>query len=59
MICPKCGKEFSEPIIEFHIARCGKDKKVEIVAPVPEYFKSIIESEEKKNGRNPITEIFG
>lgn len=29
MICPKCGKEFSEPIIEFHIARCGKDKKVE------------------------------
>lgn len=43
--------------IEFRLP--GKDKKVEIVAPVPEYFKSIIESEEKKNGRNPITEIFG
>ena len=29
MICPKCGKEFSEPILPFHIERCGKEKKVE------------------------------
>ena len=28
MKCPKCGKEFSEPIIEFHIERCkGNEKK--------------------------------
>lgn len=29
MKCPKCGKEFSEPIIEFHIERCRKSQKVE------------------------------
>lgn len=29
MICPKCGKEFSEPILPFHIERCGKSQKVE------------------------------
>ena len=29
MKCPKCGKEFSEPILPFHIERCGKDKKPE------------------------------
>ena len=29
MKCPKCGKEFSEPILPFHIERCGKQKKVE------------------------------
>ena len=29
MKCPKCGKEFSEPVLQFHIERCGKDKKLE------------------------------
>ena len=29
MKCPKCGKEFSEPILPFHIERCGKQKIVE------------------------------
>lgn len=33
MICPKCGKEFSEPILPFHVERCGKSKKVEIGKP--------------------------
>lgn len=28
MICPKCGKEFSEPILPFHIERCEKTKEV-------------------------------
>lgn len=27
MKCPKCGKEFSEPILPFHIERCGKENK--------------------------------
>lgn len=31
MICPKCGKEFSEPILPFHIERCGKEIKSEEV----------------------------
>lgn len=31
MICPKCGKEFSEPILPFHIERCGKETKREEV----------------------------
>lgn len=26
MKCPKCGKEFSEPIMPFHLERC-EDKK--------------------------------
>lgn len=30
MKCPKCGIEISEPILPFHIERCGKSKKVEI-----------------------------
>ena len=29
MKCPKCGKEFSEPVFPFHAERCGKEKKVE------------------------------
>lgn len=29
MKCPKCSKEFSEPILPLHIERCGKEKKVE------------------------------
>lgn len=29
MKCQKCGKEFSEPILPFHVERCGKQKKVE------------------------------
>lgn len=29
MKCPICGKEFSEPILPLHIARCGKSKKTE------------------------------
>ena len=29
MKCPKCGKEFSEPVLQFHIKRCGKLQKVE------------------------------
>lgn len=28
MKCPKCGKEFSEPVLQFHIKRCGKGVKV-------------------------------
>lgn len=24
MKCPKCGKEFSEPVLQFHIERCRK-----------------------------------
>ena len=31
MICPKCGKEFSEPILPFHVERCGKETKKEEV----------------------------
>lgn len=27
MKCSTCGKEFSEPILPLHIARCGKSKK--------------------------------
>ncbi len=42
--------------IEFRLPKNGE--KMEIVAPIPEYFKKIIESEEKKNGRDTITEIF-
>lgn len=33
MKCPICGKEFSEPILPFHIERCGKQKKVEESKP--------------------------
>ena len=29
MKCPKCDKEFSEPILPFHVERCRKDKKPE------------------------------
>ena len=29
MKCPICGKEFSEPILPFHIERCGNQRKVE------------------------------
>lgn len=29
MKCPKCGKEFSEPIIEFHIERCKGNEKID------------------------------
>ena len=27
MKCPKCGKEFSEPVLELHIQRCKGDEK--------------------------------
>ena len=26
MNCPKCGKEFSEPILPLHIARCNQQE---------------------------------
>ena len=29
MKCPKCGQEFSEPVLPFHIERCGKKEKSE------------------------------
>jgi len=29
MKCPKCGKEFSEPILPLHTERCGKEEAVE------------------------------
>lgn len=29
MKCPKCGKEFSEPIFELHIQRCKGNEKAE------------------------------
>lgn len=29
MKCPKCGKEFSEPVLELHIQRCKDDEKSE------------------------------
>ena len=29
MKCPICGKEFSEPVLPLHIARCEKGKKIE------------------------------
>lgn len=29
MKCPKCGKEFSEPVLPLHVARCKKGKKIE------------------------------
>ena len=29
MKCPKCGKEFSEPVLPLHVARCEKGKKIE------------------------------
>lgn len=28
MKCPKCGKEFSEPILPLHIERCENNEKV-------------------------------
>lgn len=28
MKCTKCGKEFSESVISFHIERCEKSKEV-------------------------------
>lgn len=31
MICAKCSKEFSEPILPFHVERCGKETKKEEV----------------------------
>lgn len=30
MKCPKCGKEFSEPILPLHIERCIVNEKIEI-----------------------------
>ena len=37
MKCQKCGKEFSEPILNFHIERCKvsekKDSKKEVKTP--------------------------
>ena len=27
MECPKCGKEFSESILPFHIERCVEEQK--------------------------------
>ena len=27
MKCEKCGKEFSEPVISFHMKRCKKEEK--------------------------------
>lgn len=27
MKCPECGKEFSEPILNFHIERCKVKEK--------------------------------
>lgn len=29
MKCPKCGNEFSEPILPLHIERCIEKKKTE------------------------------
>ncbi|MCI8481727.1 MAG: hypothetical protein HFJ27_01200 [Clostridia bacterium] len=29
MKCPICGKEFSEPVLPFHIKRCEKKEKAE------------------------------
>lgn len=29
MKCPKCGKEFSEHVLELHIQRCKGNKKAE------------------------------
>lgn len=35
MKCPKCGKEFSESILIFHIERCkeNKNSKKEVKTP--------------------------
>lgn len=33
MKCPKCGKEFSEPILPLHISRCEDNKKVKETKP--------------------------
>lgn len=27
MKCPNCNQEFSEPVLPFHIERCGRGKK--------------------------------
>lgn len=29
MKCPKCGNEFSEPVLELHIQRCRIKEKAE------------------------------
>lgn len=29
MKCPKCGKEFSEPVLELHVQRCKSNEKAE------------------------------
>lgn len=33
MKCSICGKEFSEPILPLHIARCGKNNKEAVNKP--------------------------
>ncbi len=29
MKCPKCGKEFSEPVLELHVQRCKGNEKTD------------------------------
>lgn len=29
MKCPKCNKEFSEPVLELHVQRCQSSEKIE------------------------------
>ena len=29
MKCPKCNKEFSEPVLELHVQRCEGNEKAE------------------------------
>lgn len=47
MKCQKCGKEFSEPILPFHIERCGRNKKVEGEKQVKEQQNKKIEQMNK------------
>ena len=47
MKCPECGKEFSEPILNFHIERCKvkeKSNSKKLYFPIV-LFYDIIESQ--------------
>ena len=50
MKCQKCGKEFSEPILPFHIERCGRNKKVEGEKQVKEQQNKKIEQNDRRAG---------
>lgn len=45
MKCPECGKEFSEPILNFHIERCKvkeKSNSKKLYLPIVLFYDIII-----------------